>query len=101
VRGKLFSFPLWEGAVRQHGTPDGVRYRLARWLADGKTLVAVSDEKGEERLQVFAESATRTLDADIGRVVAMEAAPDREPCRGGEPSQRSAAGRRRIRGGRR
>jgi tricorn protease len=75
VRGKLFSFPLWEGAVLQHGAPDSVRYRLARWLADGKTLVAVSDEKGEERLQVFAEAATRTLDADIGRVVAMEAAP--------------------------
>ena len=62
VRGKLFSFPLWEGAVRQHGAPDGVRYRLAQWLADGKTLVAVSDETGEERLQVFAEAAARTLD---------------------------------------
>src|SRR5438094_291414 len=27
ARGKLFTFALWEGAVRQHGIPDGVRHR--------------------------------------------------------------------------
>ena len=75
VRGKLYSFALWEGAVRQHGALDGVRYRMARWLADGKTLVAASDESGEERLQVFTEGGARTLDADIGRVVALEPSP--------------------------
>jgi tricorn protease len=75
VRGKLYSFPLWEGAVRQHGTADGVRYRMARWLADGKRIVAVSDESGEERLQVFSDGAPRTLDADVGRVTALEAPP--------------------------
>ena len=90
VRGKLFAFALWEGAARQHGAADGVRYRLCRWLADGNTLVAVSDEGGEERLQVFscpigsagapaADSSAavprRAPDADIGRVVSMEAAP--------------------------
>ena len=35
VRGRLFSFALWEGAVRQHGAPDGVRYRHGQWLGDG------------------------------------------------------------------
>jgi tricorn protease len=74
VRGKLFSFALWEGAVRQHGAPDAVRLRHGRWLADGG-LVAVSDASGEERLHVFADGAERTLDADIGRVVAMETSP--------------------------
>ncbi|MBW8906823.1 MAG: PDZ domain-containing protein, partial [Betaproteobacteria bacterium] len=74
VRGKLYSFALWEGAVRQHGAPDAVRFRHGRWLADG-SLVAVCDVSGEERLHVFAEGAERTLDADIGRVVAMEASP--------------------------
>ena len=74
VRGKLFSFALWEGAVRQHGAPDAVRFRHGRWLADG-SLVGVCDASGEERLQVFSDGAERTLDADIGRVVAMEAAP--------------------------
>jgi tricorn protease len=74
VRGKLYSFALWEGAVRQHGAPDAIRFRHGRWLADG-SLVAVCDASGEERLHVFSEGAERRLDADIGRVVAMEASP--------------------------
>ena len=74
VRGLLFSFALWEGAVRQHGAPDAVRFRHGRWLADG-SLIAICDASGEERLHVFSDDAERTLDADIGRVVAMEAAP--------------------------
>ena len=53
ARGKLFTFALWEGAVRQHGVADGVRYRHGQWLADGATLVAVSDASGEERVEVF------------------------------------------------
>jgi tricorn protease len=75
VRGKLFSFALWEGAVRQHGAPDSLRFRHGRWLADGETLVAVCDASGEERLQVFSGEKQTALEADIGRVVAMEAAP--------------------------
>src|ERR1700694_511545 len=53
TRGKAFSFGNWEGPVIQHGTPDGVRYRLLEWLNDGKRLVAVSDEIGREALVVF------------------------------------------------
>ena len=75
ARGKLFTFALWEGAVRQHGVPDGVRYRHGQWLADGETLVAVSDETREERLVVMRNGETRSLPWDIGRVVAMRAAP--------------------------
>ncbi|HEX6793950.1 MAG TPA: S41 family peptidase [Casimicrobiaceae bacterium] len=74
-RGKLFTFALWEGAVRQHGIADGVRYRYGQWLADQKTLVAISDETREERLVVFANGEARTFPWDIGRVVAMRAAP--------------------------
>ena len=75
ARGKLFTFGLWEGAVRQHGVADGVRYRYGQWLADGETLVAISDENREERLVVIAGGETRTLPWDVGRVVAMRAAP--------------------------
>ncbi|MFI4888114.1 MAG: S41 family peptidase [Burkholderiales bacterium] len=75
ARGKLFTFALWEGAVRQHGVPDGVRYRYGQWLADGETLVAISDETHEERLVVFRGGEITTLPWDIGRVVAMRAAP--------------------------
>jgi tricorn protease len=52
ARGKLFSFALWEGAVRQHGAAQGVRYRLGRWLADGASQVVVSDASGEERIEL-------------------------------------------------
>ena len=75
ARGKLFSFALWEGAVRQHGVADGVRYRLGQWLADGETLAAVSDESRDERLVVMHDGQSRTMPWDVGRVVAMRAAP--------------------------
>jgi tricorn protease len=75
ARGKLVTFALWEGAVRQHGTAEGVRYRLGQWLADGQTLVAVSDESRDERLVVFRDGEARTFAWDIGRVIAMRAAP--------------------------
>ncbi len=75
VRGKMFSFALWEGAVRQWGERDGIRYRLGQWLADGQTFVAVSDASGEERIEVFEGDGQRELGWDIGRVVALLAAP--------------------------
>lgn len=74
-RGKIFAFALWEGAVRQLGKPDGVRYRHSQWLDDGATVVAVGDGSGEERVEVFEGSSSRELPWDIGRVVAMKAAP--------------------------
>jgi len=75
ARGKPFTFPLWEGAVRQLGAADGIRYRLPRWLDGGATLVAVGDGSGEERVEVFENGVGRTLPWDIGRVVALLAAP--------------------------
>src|SRR5581483_5576776 len=52
TRGKLFTMPLWEEAVRQHGKPDGVRYRLAQWMGDGSSLVVVSDDGGEDGIEI-------------------------------------------------
>lgn len=75
ARGKLFSFALWEGAVRRHGEAQVGRYRLGQWLADGSTLVAVSDASGEERIEVFEGEGGRTLPWDVGRVIALRAAP--------------------------
>ena len=74
VRGKPFTFGLWEGAVRQWGEDDG-RRRHGQWLADGTTFVTDSDASGEERLELFRDGKTMTLPWDIGRVVAMAAAP--------------------------
>ncbi len=83
ARGKLVTMALWEGAVRQHdddaavGTPDtaSARLRHGQWLADGATLVAVSDAGGEERITLFESGAARALAWDVGRVTALRAAP--------------------------
>ena len=79
TRGKAFSMSKWEGAVIQHGEIDGTRYRLLTWLADGKRLVAVSDDGGEPRLVVFSvdgSTPARTLEQlDIGHVTALRAGP--------------------------
>lgn len=82
ARGKVFTMGNWEGAAVQHGVPDGARYRLARWLADGKRVVAVTDEGGEERLVVFTVDGSRPprrlRNLPIGRAVEMAASPARD-----------------------
>ena len=79
TRGKAFSFGNWEGPVIQHGTPDGVRYRLLEWLNDGKRLVAVSDEIGREALVVFQpEDASEPkvyADIEFGRADSLVVSP--------------------------
>ncbi|GAA4986166.1 S41 family peptidase [Actinopolymorpha pittospori] len=80
TRGKAFSFAHWEGAVRQHGEPDGVRYRLLTWLGDHARLVAAaSDDREEERLVILTADGSvpaRWLDdLDVGRVVELEVSP--------------------------
>ncbi|MEU3251183.1 S41 family peptidase [Streptomyces sp. NPDC006997] len=79
-RGKVFTLAPFEGPVRRHGAPDGVRYRLPHWLADGDRLVAAaSDDSPGERLALLpalggAELASVPLD-DIGYVTELAAAP--------------------------
>ncbi|MBB0245836.1 peptidase, partial [Streptomyces alkaliphilus] len=80
ARGKAFTLAPWHGPVRRHGAADGVRYRLPRWLADGRRLVAVAgDERPDERLALLpaaggAELARVSLE-EFGYVTAIEAAP--------------------------
>lgn len=78
LRGKLVSAALWEGAVRQHGRADGARYRFGQWLADGRTLVVVSDADGEEHIELHRDDGTAAMPwgpEAVGRVVALVAAP--------------------------
>lgn len=81
-RGKAFTCGNWEGAVSQHGEPDGVRYRLATWMADGERLVMVSDAAGEEALEIHPVEALSTQQGvrrleglDIGRPDELLPAP--------------------------
>ena len=87
ARGKLVTMALWEGAVIQHdddaagnaadaaGDAASARLRHGQWLADGSTLVAVSDASGEERITLFGNAAVRALAWDVGHVTALRAAP--------------------------
>ncbi len=80
-RGKAFTFHNWEGAISQHGEPNGVRYRLLTWLNDRKRLVAAASDGDSERetvtlLTADGSVAPRPLhDLDVGRVVDLEVAP--------------------------
>ena len=77
ARGQLFGMALWEGAVRRFADADADagRTRHGQWLADGASLVAVSDASGEERVVVFAAHAARSLPWDVGHVTRLRAAP--------------------------
>ncbi|MFQ3611892.1 MAG: peptidase, partial [Fimbriimonadales bacterium] len=76
VRGKPFTMGNWEGAVIQHGEPQGVRYRISRYLPDGMRFVTVSDASGEERLELHTpDGVTRFEMFDPGVVYRMEVCP--------------------------
>ncbi|MBX5467668.1 MAG: PDZ domain-containing protein [Firmicutes bacterium] len=81
TRGKLFTLGPFEGPAEQWGIPQGVRYRLSQWVHrdGGDALVAVSDEGGEEgvELMLFGPVAERRRLAEgIGRVTELVASPD-------------------------
>jgi tricorn protease len=81
ARGKAYTLYNWEGAVSQHGEPDGVRYRLLTWLNDHKRLVAATsdDTRDAETLTILTADGSvppRSLSmVDIGRVVDLEVSP--------------------------
>ncbi len=83
TRGKPFVLGNWEGAAVQLGEPDGVRYRCARWLADGERIAVISDAAGEESLEIHASDGLekarrlgeREVGTDIGTPRNLQAAP--------------------------
>jgi len=77
TRGKVFTMGLWEEGVTQVGQPDGVRYRLVSWLSGGEHVVAISDEDGEDTIEVYAPNggARRLGGLDLGRVTALAPSP--------------------------
>jgi tricorn protease len=77
ARGKAFTFGHFAGPVRQHGEPDGVRYRLLSYLHGGTRLVATaSDDSETEHLIVFDENGGTALsNVDIGRATEITTSP--------------------------
>ncbi len=78
VRGRPVSLGFWEGPATEFGQPWLGRHRLASWLADGRRFVAVTDEDGEESLEIVdPETGTRKikLGLDLGRILSLTVAP--------------------------
>ncbi len=82
ARGKPFCFGNWEGPVLQLGASDGVRYRLSRWLSDGKRTLLVHDKDGEEKLEIYDAETGKCLstspDLKLGRVTEIKASPQKD-----------------------
>jgi len=88
VRGRPVAMGLWEGPATEFGAPWRGRHRLARWLNDGRRIVAVSDEEGEENIEIFTPGKgveQILLAEDLGRLVDLAVAPAplvKKPARG-------------------
>ena len=80
TRGQAFSFANWEGAVHQHGEPNGARYRLPEWLCDKERLIAVTDAGGEESFVILqTDQEPKILSGlDIGRPEAIAVNPKKD-----------------------
>ena len=77
-RGKSFCMGNWNGPVYQQGKTDGVRYQKPRFLNDDKKIAIVSDEAGNEQLEIhFIKNKKRakTINLDIGRPYDMKISP--------------------------
>ncbi len=78
ARGAAVTMPLWEGSPRRHGAVSTHRRRLTSWLPDGKRIISVSDETGEESLVI--ENADGSgdpllIEKDFGRIRSLDVAP--------------------------
>ncbi len=82
ARGKAFCFSNWEGPALQFEASATARHRLARWLNDGKRLLVVTDEDGEETLAIYDAETTSKLKelikSDIGRVLDLKVSPTKD-----------------------
>ncbi|MCX7047442.1 MAG: peptidase, partial [Candidatus Sumerlaeota bacterium] len=78
-RGKSFAMGCWEWPVAQQGARQGVRYRLSRFLNDGKRLVLCSDMGGEDHLEIHwidgSQPPARIVAQDLGRPTEMKISP--------------------------
>lgn len=77
-RGGVHSMGLWEGAARRNDPALGARFRLARWLPDGKRIVAITDTSGEEGIAILpadGEGEAKHIAGDFGRAIYLAVAP--------------------------
>jgi len=77
-RGGAHAGGLFDGPPARLGAAQGVRLRLPHWLPDGRRVVAVTDEGGEEALTVLSADGSaraRRVAGDLGRALDLVVAP--------------------------
>ncbi len=77
-RGTAVTMPAFGGAPVRHGEDSSIRYRLTSWLPDGKRVLSVTDDGGEERLVVSAADGSSDVEyhaGDFGRARTVAVAP--------------------------
>lgn len=62
ARGRVFVAPAKQGRLVDADPRAGIRYRDARFMPDGKTLIALSDEKGEVELATIPANGVGTAE---------------------------------------
>lgn len=77
ARGKLFAMSNWEGPVIPLAQETAARVRLATWLNDGRRVVFVSDQTGEELLAITDGVKPQRLlkRIDIGHAMGLAVSP--------------------------
>jgi tricorn protease len=77
ARGRVFVAPLRRGRFVEATRDEGVRYRNARFMPDGKKLLVMSDESGEVELWTVPANGVgeRTRFTEDGEVLRWEAVP--------------------------
>ncbi len=76
ARGQVFVVPVKQGRIVEATRKPGVRYRQARFLAGGASLIALSDESGEVELVTLpangvGEPSALTSDGNVQRFEAV------------------------------
>jgi len=78
ARGQPYTLPFFEGAVLHRGTTSRARYRLARWMHDGKRFACVTDINGYEQIAIFTDDADEpafVTTGDVGRITDLTCSP--------------------------
>ncbi len=82
TRGRMFTMGNWHGPVQKYGDEECARYRLGRWLPDGKRLVLLSDAEGEECLEIHhldgEKPPVKFPRMDFGRATEIKPVPHSE-----------------------
>ena len=82
ARGKAFVMGNWNGAVKQIGDFQGVRYQYVRFLNDKNRIILVSDKSGEPQLEIYKTDQLNKVDildkVNLGRPYNIIVSPKKD-----------------------